>query len=81
MLGLLFVSATVLFTQGVGVWGLKGDGDATRQVLTAAGADFVATTLLETRAQLTEWLPVFEAESSAPVVDRTQEEERTGPAV
>jgi predicted PurR-regulated permease PerM len=45
----------------VGLWGLEGDTSHARELLAAAGADHVATTMLETRAQLTDWLPVFSA--------------------
>jgi predicted PurR-regulated permease PerM len=45
----------------VGAWGLEGDAGHYREVLDSAGADHVATKLLETKAQLTEWLPVFTA--------------------
>ena len=45
----------------VGMWGLEGDSSRVREALAEAGADHVATTMLETRAQLTEWLPVFSA--------------------
>ena len=43
----------------VGRWGLKDDADANREQLQEVGADLMATTLLETRRQLNEWLPVL----------------------
>ena len=43
----------------VGRWGLKDDLDANREQLQEVGADLMATTLLETRKQLNEWLPVL----------------------
>jgi predicted PurR-regulated permease PerM len=43
----------------VGLWGLEGDISHARDALAAAGADHVSTRILETRAQLSEWLPVF----------------------
>jgi predicted PurR-regulated permease PerM len=50
----------------VGLWGLSGDKDVPRQALMDAGADAVAITLADARQQLTEWLPVFQAETAAP---------------
>jgi hypothetical protein len=43
----------------VGRWGLRDDLDTNRKQLQAAGADLMATTLLETRNQLNDWLPVL----------------------
>jgi hypothetical protein len=43
----------------IGRWGLKDDVDGNREQLQEVGADLMATTLLETRRQLTEWLPVL----------------------
>jgi hypothetical protein len=65
----------------VGLWGLRGDAESQRTALAAAGADFVATTLLETRAQLTEWHPVFLAESATPAEPRSRDKELAGQAV
>ena len=45
----------------VGVWGAEKGAGRSREALAASGADHVAANLAETRAQLTEWLPVFEA--------------------
>jgi predicted PurR-regulated permease PerM len=44
----------------VGRWGLKGDVEQNAEQLCEAGADQVATTLLETRTYLSTWLPVLE---------------------
>jgi predicted PurR-regulated permease PerM len=49
----------------VGLWGLEGDSSRARELLATAGADRVATTLLETRAHLNEWLPVFSTAAGA----------------
>jgi predicted PurR-regulated permease PerM len=54
----------------VGLWGTDGDLTRPREMLAAAGADRVATTLLETKSQLAEWLPVL-AEN-----DKRSEKER-----
>jgi hypothetical protein len=43
----------------VGRWGLKDNVDANREQLHEVGADMMATTLLETRKQLNDWLPVL----------------------
>jgi hypothetical protein len=43
----------------VGRWGLKGDVEANREQLREAGADLVATTLAETRDELSTWLPIL----------------------
>jgi predicted PurR-regulated permease PerM len=66
----------------VGLWGLEGDIDHAREALAAAGADHVATTMLETQAQLTEWLPVFCTAAAAPdAADRPKAKERVGEKV
>ena len=43
----------------VGRWGLKGNSEGNEQQLQAAGADLMATTLLESRSQLMALLPLF----------------------
>jgi predicted PurR-regulated permease PerM len=43
----------------VGRWGLKDNVDVNREQLQEVGADLMATTLLETRKQLNDWLPVL----------------------
>jgi hypothetical protein len=43
----------------VGRWGLKEDVEANREQLQEVGADLMATSLLETRKQLNDWLPVL----------------------
>jgi predicted PurR-regulated permease PerM len=43
----------------VGRWGLKGGVEQNRELLREAGADQVATSLLETRTHLTVWLPIL----------------------
>jgi len=43
----------------VGRWGLKGNIEQNLEQLKEAGADLVTTTLLETRNQVTAWLPVL----------------------
>jgi len=43
----------------VGRWGLKGNVEQNQEQLREAGADQVATTLLETRKYLSTWLPVL----------------------
>ena len=43
----------------VGRWGQKAGAEEIEGVLHEAGADLVATTLLETRDQMTAWLPVL----------------------
>ena len=48
----------------VGRWGLKGNVEENREQLTEAGADRVAMTLLDTRAQLHAWRPVLVEEQS-----------------
>ena len=54
----------------VGRWGLKTHVEENREQLSAAGADDVSTTLLETRDHLNTWLPVLNQEQS-PVATRT----------
>jgi hypothetical protein len=49
----------------VGRWGLKGNVEQNREQLREAGADEVATTLLETRDRLQAWLPVLVHEEAA----------------
>ena len=48
----------------VGLWGLEGDISHAHDALAAAGADHVSTGILDTRAQLAEWLPVFATSAS-----------------
>jgi hypothetical protein len=48
----------------IGRWGLKYNVDANREQLQDVGADLMATTLLETRKQLNEWLPVLAYEEA-----------------
>jgi predicted PurR-regulated permease PerM len=48
----------------VGRWGLKDDVEANREQLHDVGADLMATTLLETRKQLNDWLPVLSYEEA-----------------
>jgi predicted PurR-regulated permease PerM len=48
----------------VGRWGLKGDVEQNREQLREAGADLMATTLAETRDQLSTWLPILGGEPS-----------------
>jgi predicted PurR-regulated permease PerM len=43
----------------VGRWGQKGSVEETEKLLREIGADLVAMTLLETRDQMTAWLPVL----------------------
>lgn len=50
----------------VGRWGLKNNVEQNQEQLLEAGADQVETTLLETRAHLSAWLPVL-----APEVTKT----------
>jgi hypothetical protein len=64
----------------VGAWGLDGGAGTAREVLIPAGADHVATTLLETRGQLTEWYPVFAA-AAEPVGERPKAKQKIGGAV
>jgi predicted PurR-regulated permease PerM len=56
----------------VGRWGLKTHLQENREHLLAAGADHVATTLLETRDHLKTWLPVLRDEQTpvAALADR-----------
>jgi predicted PurR-regulated permease PerM len=48
----------------VGRWGLKDNVEANRAQLLEVGADRMATTLLETRKQLDDWLPVLAYENA-----------------
>jgi predicted PurR-regulated permease PerM/methylmalonyl-CoA mutase cobalamin-binding subunit len=48
----------------VGRWGLKDNVEANRAQLLAVGADRMATTLLETRKQLNDWLPALAYEDT-----------------
>ncbi len=48
----------------VGRWGLKDNVDVNREQLQEVGADLMATTLLETRKQLTDWLPILAYEEA-----------------
>ena len=48
----------------VGRWGLKANVEQNQERLREAGADQVETTLLETRDNLTAWLPVLEYEQA-----------------
>ncbi|MFA6242981.1 MAG: hypothetical protein WC655_18720, partial [Candidatus Hydrogenedentales bacterium] len=43
----------------VGRWGLQDNVTENRDQLEEVGADLIATTLLETRKQLNDWLPVL----------------------
>jgi hypothetical protein len=61
----------------VGLWGSVGDLGHAREVLTPSGADHVGRTLLETRAQLAEWLPVF----ATAAADRPKAKDRVGGGV
>jgi hypothetical protein len=51
----------------VGRWGLDEAQDANREHLRDVGVDLIGTTLLETRKQLNDWLPVL-AQRDANVV-------------
>jgi hypothetical protein len=64
----------------VGAWGLEGDAGHYREVLDSAGADHVATKLLETKGQLTEWLPVFTAAEEDRPTERSKAKEKVGGA-
>ncbi len=44
----------------VGRWGLKANVDSHREQLEEAGADLMATTLIETRDQIEGWLPALQ---------------------
>jgi hypothetical protein len=48
----------------VGRWGLKTNVEQNQEQLEEAGADLVQTTLLETRDNLTAWLPVLACEQA-----------------
>jgi len=50
----------------VGRWGLKGNIEQNLEQLKQAGADLVTTTLLETRDQVTAWLPVLAPQAETP---------------
>ncbi len=50
----------------VGRWGLEGNLEQNQQELQEAGADLVATTLLETVCNLHSWLPVLECQPASP---------------
>ena len=50
----------------IGAWGLNGDAGHIREVLEPSGADAVTTTLTDTRARLTEWLPALRIDEAAP---------------
>jgi predicted PurR-regulated permease PerM len=51
----------------VGRWGLTGGVEANREQLQDAGADLIATTLLETRSQLSSLLPILTQQQGRPV--------------
>ena len=51
----------------VGRWGLTGNVEANREQLQDAGADLTATTILETRTQLTSLLSILAIAQTAPV--------------
>lgn len=51
----------------VGRWGLTGSVDANREQLQDAGADLTATTMLETRSQLSSLLPILTQEQAKPM--------------
>jgi predicted PurR-regulated permease PerM len=50
----------------VGRWGLTGNVEADREQLQDAGADLTATTMLETRCQLSSLLPILTQEQGRP---------------
>jgi CheY-like chemotaxis protein len=50
----------------VGRWGLTGNVEANREQLQDAGADLMATTLLETRSQLNSLLPILTQQQGKP---------------
>jgi predicted PurR-regulated permease PerM len=52
----------------VGRWGLTGGVEANREQLQDAGADLIATTLLETRSQLNSLLPILTQQQGKTVV-------------
>ena len=54
----------------VGQWGLTVNVETNREQLQDAGADLTATTLLETRSQLTSLLPILEQEQGGPLAGR-----------
>jgi predicted PurR-regulated permease PerM len=51
----------------VGRWGLTGNVEANREQLQDAGADLTATTMLETRSQLSSLLPILTQEQGRPL--------------
>ena len=51
----------------VGRWGLTGGVEANREQFQDAGADLTATTMLETRSQLSSLLPILVQEQGKPV--------------
>jgi predicted PurR-regulated permease PerM len=51
----------------VGRWGLTGGVETNREQLQDAGADLIATTLLETRSQLSSLLPILSQQQGKPV--------------
>jgi hypothetical protein len=51
----------------VGRWGLTGGVETNREQLQDAGADLIATTLLETRSQLNSLLPILTQQQGKPV--------------
>jgi hypothetical protein len=51
----------------VGRWGLTGGVETNREQLQDAGADLIATTLLETRSQLNSLLPILTQQQGTPV--------------
>jgi predicted PurR-regulated permease PerM len=64
----------------VGLWGLTGDVAKACDGLAEAGADQVATTMLETQHRLAEWQPVFAA-AAEPPADRPMAKDRVEEAV
>jgi hypothetical protein len=60
----------------VGRWGLKGSVETNREQLQDAGADAMATTLLETRNQLGSLLPVLAHEQARRATDQKAGESR-----
>jgi hypothetical protein len=53
----------------VGRWGLTDGVETNREQLQDAGADLIATTLLETRSQLRSLLPILTQQQGNPVAD------------
>ena len=64
----------------VGRWGQKGGVEETTAMLKEAGADLVATTLLETRNQMNAWLPVLDGDHRAADGAAKAEARRVAPA-